>query len=225
MQNIKIIRSKKRTSIAISVNENLEVLVCVPWKASDTKIQQVLNDKKDWIARKLEYFKTIKKICIGFEKITDGQKIYFFGKLTVLRIVNIQKNDVKFDGEIIVIYSSVENAQKVFNKWIESFIVNYFHERLVVCFEVFSKKVLCNLPVLKIKKMRKRWGSMSSSGIMVLNFALACVPQRCLDYVIMHELCHIKHMNHGQEFHELQAYFTPNYKEIKKELESFIVVK
>ena len=220
--NVVISRSSRK-SIAISVRQNLDVIVCVPKKTDDKAIYEILVQKQNWIQKKLEYFQNSKTIFKVFGAITDGQKIYFLGNEVVVRIMNIDRNVVTFDGEVIAIYSHFANAHNVLNKWVEGFAAQYFEERLNFCFERFLQKVPCKFPVLKIRKMKKRWGSMSTSGVMVLNLALVFTPSQCIDYVIMHEICHIKHMNHGKKFYELQGYFTPNYKEIKKELERFVV--
>ena len=62
---------------------------------------------------------------------------------------------------------------------------------------------------------------MSNKGNMKLNSHLIHTPIECIDYVIMHELCHLKYQNHGKRFHQLQAKFNPNYKKTKKTLETF----
>jgi predicted metal-dependent hydrolase len=75
--------------------------------------------------------------------------------------------------------------------------------------------------MLKIRKMKARWGSISASGVMTLNLHLIRTPLDCIDYVIMHELCHLKHQNHGKNFHLLEETFTPNCKEINQKLKHF----
>ena len=96
-----------------------------------------------------------------------------------------------------------------------------FASRLKINFEIFSKQYQFPFPTLQIKKMKSRWGSMSSRGNMVLNKNLIHTPIECIVYVIIHKLCHLKHKNHGKRFHKLQEKFTPNCKEIKKRLKEF----
>ena len=88
-----------------------------------------------------------------------------------------------------------------------------FASRLKINFEIFSKQYQFPFPTLQIKKMKSRWGSMSSRGNMVLNKNLIHTPIECIDYVIIDKLCHLKH--------KLQEKFTPNCKEIKKRLKEF----
>lgn len=69
--------------------------------------------------------------------------------------------------------------------------------------------------------MKSRWGSMSNRSVMTLNSHLIHTPIECIDYVIMHELCHLRWKSHGKRFYQLQERITPNYKELKRKLESF----
>ena len=74
-------------------------------------------------------------------------------------------------------------------------------------------------PTLRIKKMRTRWGSLSARGYINLNMALLHYPADALDYVVMHELCHLKHMDHGPGFHALMDARMPDWRHRKTLLE------
>lgn len=222
--NVIIKKTAKRRTIAISVKPNLDVVVLASTKISDAKINEILHQKQSWIQKKLQHFQNTKTVVVKFEKIEDGQKIYLLGRQVLIRIVNINTKKIIFDGNVIMIYCVYERAHVVLNKWIVEMAFNFFQERLKSCFQVFSQKIECKMPDLKVKKMKGRWGAMSSSGFMSLNLCLICVNLECIDYVIMHELCHVKHMNHGTKFYDLQELFVPDYRNIKKILESFVIV-
>ena len=70
-------------------------------------------------------------------------------------------------------------------------------------------------PVLRVKKMRTRWGSLSAKGYINLNMALLHYPPAALDYVVMHELCHLQHMDHGPGFHALMDARMPDWRQRK----------
>jgi predicted metal-dependent hydrolase len=108
-------------------------------------------------------------------------------------------------------------------KSIKPVLIRIFEERLEACYQVF--KLHCNAPKprLVLRKMKSRWGSMSSTGRMTLNTILIHTPIECIDYVIFHELCHIKHQNHGRGFYELQAKMVPNYKAVQGKLREFLI--
>jgi len=68
--------------------------------------------------------------------------------------------------------------------------------------------------------MKKRWGSLTPSNKLILNPELIKAPVKCIDYVIIHELCHIVNPNHGKEFYQLQKKMMPDWKRWKDKLES-----
>ena len=74
-------------------------------------------------------------------------------------------------------------------------------------------------PQLSVRKMRRRWGSLSLRGRLTLNVDLIRAPKECIDYVITHELCHFKHHNHGPRFYRLLDSIMPDWKKVKHRLE------
>ena len=69
---------------------------------------------------------------------------------------------------------------------------------------------------IRIKDTKTRWGSCSSKGNLNFNYRIIMAPQAVMDYIIVHELCHLKHMNHGKEFWEAVAQYMPDYKKYKE---------
>ncbi len=92
-----------------------------------------------------------------------------------------------------------------------------FHERLEVWRHFAETSRI--MPRLQIKRMSKRWGSLSKQGTLTLNADLIRAPMECIDYVIVHELCHLKHSNHGAEFYRLLESFLPGWEKRKHRLE------
>ena len=84
--------------------------------------------------------------------------------------------------------------------------------------DYFSELMSLDYSQLKFRKMRRRWGSCNSLGIITLNKALFFVEDRLLDYVIVHELAHLQHMNHSKEFHSLVAHYLPQANEYREKL-------
>lgn len=74
---------------------------------------------------------------------------------------------------------------------------------------------------LKLRRMRRTWGTCSRDGVIRLNTHLVKAPPECLDYVIVHELCHLRHMNHGPGFHALQASLYPEWSQRRSHLREF----
>jgi len=77
----------------------------------------------------------------------------------------------------------------------------------------------CALPAIQIKKMRTRWGSLSKNGTLTLNLSLVRAPRECIEYVITHELCHLKHDDHRSAFYKLLEKHMPDWERRKRKLE------
>lgn len=78
-------------------------------------------------------------------------------------------------------------------------------------------------PRIVVREMRSRWGSLSSAGQMTLNSKLVQAPRRCIEYVIVHELCHLTHRNHGPAFVSQLARVMPDWEARKERLESVLL--
>ncbi len=89
--------------------------------------------------------------------------------------------------------------------------------------EYFSELMQLSYNKVRFKKMRSRWGSCSSKGNISLNTELLKVPKNCLDYVVVHELAHLKHMNHSKEFHALVDRYISDAKNVRKILKNYLI--
>jgi predicted metal-dependent hydrolase len=219
---LQIIPSPTRKTIAIQVYPDCSVKVRVPKWLSQKKINEIIEQKQDWINNKLEYFQQTEQP--KKKEYISGESFYYLGKQYKLKIITSQPSGclIERTRDVICIYKTEKrNTKNILTKWFFNLSKEVFEERLKFNFEIFSKQYKYNFPILKIKKLKARWGSMSSMGVMTLNTHLVHTPVECIDYVIMHELCHLKYKNHGKKFHQLQAKFNSNYKGIKKRLEDF----
>ena len=83
----------------------------------------------------------------------------------------------------------------------------------------FFKKRGVKKPILKLRRMKARWGSLSTEGRMTLNLNLIQADKECIEYVIFHELCHLYHYNHSADFYKLLSNKMPDWLRRKKKLE------
>ena len=93
-------------------------------------------------------------------------------------------------------------------------------ERLEACLPLAAAHNLPR-PAVSFRMMKRRWGSCARDGRIVLNVRLAQLPPACIDYVILHELCHLRHHHHGRPFYDLLARLVPDGKERRTELARF----
>jgi len=94
-------------------------------------------------------------------------------------------------------------------------------ERVEACLEATG--LASGRDSVSFRKMKRRWGSCGKDGRIVLNVRLAQLPVACVDYVILHELCHLRHHHHGRAFYEQLARVVPDWRSRKKELDRFLI--
>ena len=214
--NCEIVRSQRRT-VAIQIHPDRRIELKVPLLYNINEVEPFLLKHYRWIFKRLDapvVPKTEPK------RFVDGELHYFLGKQYPIKIIITSENTVVFQDDTIVIYAKYdlpELIEVLLEKW-------YFTQARAV----FQK---ISIPLTKqmtkynvapksftIKKMKTRWGSCSSKGSVNLNLDLIKLPEGCIKAVILHELCHLVHMNHSKEFYALMTAEMPDWKVWDKQL-------
>lgn len=219
-----------RKTIMISINHNLDIKVKIPFNASFSKVCEIINLKDKWIQKKVRelrenpFFESEKK------KYTEGEFFYFLGKKRQLvlnkgklRSFTLEKNKIVYTRSKVN-----ENVKKHLRRWFYIQALEIFQHRLNTCFPIFVETLLKRYrksakevplkPELIIRKMKSRYGSLKNKRIMTLNCGLIHAPEHLIDYVIFHELCHLKYTTHGKNFYLLNKLLIKNFEADKKEL-------
>ncbi|SMC08837.1 M48 family metallopeptidase [Nitratiruptor tergarcus] len=174
--------------------KNGEIIIKAPLFLPSSVIESFFQKHKDYFARKLQrdYF-----YYLGVRhKIVKQEKGYILKGDTFYSDENIEQN-------------------------IESFLIQKAREYLLPCTHKLVESFGEEVNLIKISKAKTRWGSCSSKRNINLSYRLMMLPPRVIDYVIIHEICHLRHMHHGKEFWKLVASRCPLYKEREKELKDF----
>lgn len=211
-----IVRSQRRT-VAIQIHPDKSVELKVPLSYNVDEVEPFLVKHHRWIFNRLD---APEKKSREPKKYVDGELHYFLGKQYPIKIIISPENTVVFQDDTIVIYAKYdlpELIEVLLEKW-------YFTQARAV----FQK---ISIPLTKqmtkynvapksftIKKMKTRWGSCSSKGSINLNLDLIKLPEGCIKAVILHELCHLVHMNHSKEFYALMTAEMPDWKIWDKQL-------
>lgn len=214
----KIIFSKRR-SLLITVYHDRSVKVRAPRKASIKYVKNFVEKKADWIISRQEKFKDYKpKKARRFE---NGESYNFLGKKYYLQVVFDLVNKVEIEGEnllIRVVKFNERKIRKLIDEWFCENAKKIFIERM----EIY-KLLALDIGIKyngtpKFRKMKSRWGSCSRKGEITLSYELAKAPLESVDYVILHELCHIREFNHSRSFYALLDKTMPDWKERKNKL-------
>ena len=198
--NIKIIY-KKNKNIYFRFDNEKNLIVTTPLHTSTKKILQLIKENEKALTKMLERTK---------RKIDNNNEIRLLGLKYEIKIDETYKDIVLDNG---IIYAKNE---KILNKYITNLTQKTFIEEI--------NKVLKQMPnipkfILKIRKMKSRWGVCNYiKKTVTLNSELIKYERRIIDYVIIHEFSHFTHHNHGSEFWNLVSTYYPEYKKARKEL-------
>ena len=195
---------------------NGEVKVSAPLLLSDEDILEFIKSRRDWILKKQELI--LKNKIKAPLKYTTGEKHYLWGKEYLLQLIKNEKiKKVIVDKEKGILYlpvpnrSTIEKREKILNDFYRKELQNAIPPVLSKCSKIVGK----NPKDVSVRKM-KNWGNCKKDGRITLNLNLAKKDPICLEYVMIHELCHLIEFNHGKKFKELMDKFCPNWKKIKK---------
>lgn len=217
-----VIQRSKRTTLAIEVHPDLTVKVIAPADASVDQIEKKVLKRAAWIIKQQTYFEMFLPKEPTREYVS-GETHYYLGRRYLLKVKDAKENWVKLKGGQILVYTKygIQNTNKtklLLARWYAQHVENKFSNLFKEIFTSFNTYNL-PLPELKVARMKNRWGSCTSTGRIFLNPELIKQPVKCIEYVIVHELCHLIHPNHSNSFFELLEHHLPDWKLRKERLE------
>jgi predicted metal-dependent hydrolase len=217
-------RYKKIRHTYIRINQDKSLLVSAPLHADDKHINAVIDKFYNNILHKQQLVEQSTQQHQQDILFQNGDKISYLGQSYCLQIISAKHNYLAFNGDTCVL-----NVKDVSTEY-KTAVLQAEYKRLgmKICTELLQQRFTYfavlgyKLPRLSLKVMRTRWGSYSVAVNKVnLNLALIKLEPKLIDYVVVHELCHIIEQNHSSRFYALMNKILPNWKELKKELNSF----
>lgn len=210
-------RKQNGKGILIKVRPDGCVEVNAPVEANDQEVVQAVKKRGRWIYRQLQAFRK-QQTHITPRKYVSGESHYYLGKQYVLKVIEtaVEKQSVKMVRgalEVRLRENVPEKVKVLLNEWYKHRAKYFFSKRL----EALLEKTLwvSHKPAIRILTMQTQWGSCSPKGNLTLNPLLVRAPRECIDYVILHELCHIAEHNHSERFYRLQNQVMPNWEKYK----------
>ena len=209
-----------RKSLGIKVLPDGLVKVIAPNDTSIIDINKKVKLKANWILKQQAFFCSYKPNT-PTRKFVNGETHLYLGRQYKLQIIEDTINEIKlYRGAMIMKTKKVnpEYLEKKLNEWYKEKAIFHFEELLDSSLEKFNKYKI-EKPILDIRLMQKRWGSCTKSGKIILNTELIKAPKGSIEYVVIHELCHLIHHNHNKDFYDLQNRLSPNWEKWKEKLE------
>ena len=202
-----------RKTMEIAVHPDSSVVVKAPRNASEVDVQQRVGLRARWITKQINYFQQFQPRTPGRQYI-GGETHLYMGRQYRLKVSTGNEVDVKLSRGYIFVTSvgrpTSDIVRLLLDEWYLGKARCKFAESLDRCFPHFQRMGY-TLPAMHIRRMRTRWGSMSSSGLLTLNRDLIRAPRECIDYVVTHELCHLEHKDHSRAFYRLLEQVMPDW--------------
>lgn len=207
-----------RKTLGIKVLPDNSVHVAAPFDSEMDKIEAKVKQKARWIIKQQnEFLSYLPKLAE--RKFINGETHLYLGRQYLLEINPSKKNEVKISRNKLIVNHIVKSKPEiVLEKWYIEKAELHFKKLIHELLPLFNKYQV-STPTIQIKKMKKRWGSCSANGNIILNLELIKASKGSIEYVIIHELCHLIHHNHTKAFYELLDSIMPDWKKWKNKLE------
>lgn len=213
----------QRKTLGIKVSPDLSVKVIAPLGSNIPDIEEKLKLKSKWILKQQDQFESYRPAKTE-RKYLNGETHLYLGRQYLLQIEKAKHSSVKlYRGKIIVYTKDTDPkvVERIIKKWYKQKATLVFDQALKEKLHLFTQYNI-NRPDMVIKWMEKRWGSCTRSGKITLNTELVKAPRACIDYVLVHELCHLVIRNHTKDFYDLQAKIFPDWQKWKERLERIL---
>ena len=210
-----------RKSLGITVTPDLNVLVKAPAATSLEKVKEKLRKKAPWIIRQQSFFLSFHPKTPA-RKFVGGETHLYLGRQYRLKILQSRLESVKLKGKFIEVATADKaKAKELVDQW--------YLQNAKTKFLAIAKPLIDNFRKHKVqpdsialREMSTRWGSCTAKGKIILNPELIKAPKGCIEYVIIHELCHLIHYDHTQKFIDLQTREMKDWEKWKMKLEKLL---
>lgn len=218
-------RSMRRT-LSVEVHPDGAVHVRAPLRMSEARIEAFVRDRMDWIVTKLSRSSDIRSVVPPLElrQFHHRGRVMSWGTDSAVRRPTIRLN--QSDGIPQLLLPATlppERLELAVRRWQRSEAENVFGVMINETMPILGLASM-KFRELRLRRMTRRWGSCSTGGVITLNERLIEVPDDCIRAVVVHEMCHLVHMNHGQAFHRLVRDVMPDHQSADTLLDRWSVV-
>lgn len=217
-----------RKTLAIHVYPDGQVAVDAPLNASYEAIAGKVKKRASWIFKQQIQFAAYPPV-LPQRQYLSGETHRYLGKQYRLLVIQGGEDKVKLlHGRLVVETVAPDNKDKVkklLQDWYRLRAKAIFTERYTYCLGLVAKLEIIHQQGFQLRLMSNRWGSCTHQGIIILNPELIAAPKDCIDYVITHELCHLKERNHSQAFYRLLASVMKDWEYRRKRLNEMVEVR
>ncbi|MEK6259031.1 MAG: SprT family zinc-dependent metalloprotease [Planctomycetota bacterium] len=214
-----------RKTLAIDVHPDLSVIVTAPKNTEDAAVEQKMHKRAAWIVQQQQFFENYLP-SIPPRRYVSGESHRYLGRQYRLRVHEGDKEAVQMArGQINVFLTDPSKKSRI-----KTLMTGWFRQRAEIVFQELFDAMLTkaerygiSAATFEIRRMKNRWGSCTTEGHILLNPDLIIAPKMCIEYVIVHELCHLKEHNHSPGFYRLLQAMMPDWVQRRERLNVCVV--
>lgn len=214
-----------RKSMEVAVHPDSSVVIKAPDGTTASEIEKRVTKRARWIKKQLDYFRQFDPRTPP-RRYIGGESHLYLGRQYRLKLIEGDPAQAKLARGYFWITCKDKSDTKTVKSLLDSWYLTKARDKFIdsfdLCWPSFERLDLA-YPSLQIRRMKTRWGSLSHSGTLTLNVNLIRAPRECIDYVITHELCHLKYHDHGPDFYKLLDKVMPDWERRKHKLELALI--
>lgn len=215
------VKRTRRKTLGVYIYPDHRVQFRVPMRARRSDIAQYIEQCSAWVFEQLERMPKAEPVpALTYQA---GELHAYLGQSYALSIEQGKPQQIRLENQLIRIRSinadKPEQTEKLLKQWYRQQAEQIFTKRLEACWPLMARWNLRE-PSLRLRWMKSRWGSCSRSGEITLNVELVKYGEQLIDYVLLHELCHLREFNHSARFYAMMDEVLPDWKVRKQALDS-----
>jgi predicted metal-dependent hydrolase len=225
--NYNLVRSRRVKTCEIIIDDENTVVIRSPYSKPIAEIEGLLKNKMNWISRKqIEYLRKEHRIEIIRPTFQNNSTVPYLGrnlKLNIIQSYSTDKDALEFKSNQLLAFIKTDNkvsasnydtmfktrVKSLYEKWLARQANDVFMQKVLE----FSNMIKVNPNKIIIKNLKNRWGSATEKGTINLNINLLKAPEHVINYIIIHELCHLKIKKHSFHFWHLLSKYVPDYRQ------------
>lgn len=214
IENASIIR-EKRKSVKITITQRGEVVIYSPFGINNDKLEDILQSKKNILSKKLQQIKSINN---KYSSIINREYVLLFGKKYAIVFTEKVKQGTFTEEYFLIPNKYKEKIDFCIKKCIKEIAQKILFKRVK---EIVQIRNDYDISKLIIGDYKSKWGSCDNFDVIKFNWRLVMVPPKLIDFVIMHEITHLKELNHSSKFYAILSKMYPNWKECRESLKEY----
>lgn len=213
----KIICTPRRRTASVQVSPQNKVSVIVPDNLPQVKIDDIIRRKTPWIIKKIKTNEAVQH-PIKPKEYVNGEAFSYLGRNYRLKIKEGSRQSVEFKNGRFYVYvpADEKDREKVIKTALNDWYRSHAKEKLYARASAYADRVGVSFKNIRVKKLKSRWGSCTKAGNINFNWRIIMAPMSIVDYVVVHELCHLKYHDHSKEFWKLLGQIFTDYRERKE---------